>query len=393
MKKDGYYSSGEFARMAHITKKTVRYYDEHGILKPSYVTPYGARFYTDQDFARLQQILLLKQLGFSLKDIRGMTVNENDSQYIETSLKLQLKLVEDRVEQFQLVARVIRDTLETVRDGQPVNWSRMLEQIHMTGMENSMKTQYQNASNIAARISLHHLYSTDTKGWFPWIFDQCPIRSGTRVLEIGCGDGSFWTENRARLPEDIRVTLSDISPGMLRDARRHIGDDDPRFVFQPFDCQAIPFPDHSFDLVIANHVLFYCEDIPKAREEIRRVMAPGARLVCGTYGKAHMKEVRELASAFDERIRLSSDQLYERFGKENGARLLSPAFSSVQWLSYDDHLLVTQAQPLIAYILSCHGNQNQYIPDRYPEFRAFVEKQTANGFYITKDAGIFLCEK
>ena len=68
MKKDGYYSSGEFARMAHVTLRTVRYYDKQDILKPSLVTESGARFYTDEDFARLQQILLLKYLGFSLDD-------------------------------------------------------------------------------------------------------------------------------------------------------------------------------------------------------------------------------------------------------------------------------------------------------------------------------------
>ena len=62
MKKEGYYSSGEFARMAHVTLRTIRYYDKQNILKPSYVTEAGARFYTDEDFARLQQILLLKMI-------------------------------------------------------------------------------------------------------------------------------------------------------------------------------------------------------------------------------------------------------------------------------------------------------------------------------------------
>lgn len=70
MKKDGYYSSGEFARMAHVTLRTVRYYDKQDILKPSLVTESRRTFYTDEDFARLQQILLLKYLGFSLDDIR-----------------------------------------------------------------------------------------------------------------------------------------------------------------------------------------------------------------------------------------------------------------------------------------------------------------------------------
>ena len=59
MKLPGFYSSGEFAAKAHITKKTIRYYDEHHILKPSFVNENGARFYTDEDFARLQQILFL----------------------------------------------------------------------------------------------------------------------------------------------------------------------------------------------------------------------------------------------------------------------------------------------------------------------------------------------
>ena len=35
MKKDGYYSSGEFAKMADVTLRTIRYYDQHDILKPS----------------------------------------------------------------------------------------------------------------------------------------------------------------------------------------------------------------------------------------------------------------------------------------------------------------------------------------------------------------------
>lgn len=79
MKKQGYYSTGEFMRMTHITKKTIRYYDEQNILKPSYIDPdTRARFYTDTDLARLQQILLLKYLGFSLSDIKVMTINKSD---------------------------------------------------------------------------------------------------------------------------------------------------------------------------------------------------------------------------------------------------------------------------------------------------------------------------
>ncbi len=105
-----------------------------------------------------------------------------------------------------------------------------------------------------------------------------------------------------------------------------------------------------------------------------------------------MREVSDLVQSFDERIVLSAEKLYERFGRENGESILSPYFHRITWKSYEDELIVTDAEPLISDTLSCHGNQNQYLPDRYKDFRAHVKKKTENGFHITKDAGVFLCE-
>ena len=394
MKKEGYYSTGELMKLAHITQKTIRYYDEHNILKPSYVDPgTRTRFYTDDDLARLQQILLLKALGFSLSDIMEMTINDSDTHFMVDSLNLQKKLVEDRIEQLQIVARTIQETAQLIEDGQSVNWSKMLNQIHDLGMETSMKNQYQNASNISARIHLHALYSRNSQSWFSWIFQQASFAPGIRVLEVGCGDGTFWKENENSIPESIQVVLSDISNGMLRDARRSLGARYQNFTFRTFDCEAIPYEDASFDLVIANHVLFYCEHIEDACREIARILKPGGLFLCSTYGKEHMKEISWLVSSFDDRIVLSSTKLYDRFGKENGKGILSPYFSEVVWRQYEDDLTIPEPEPLISYILSCHGNQNQYILDRYKEFAAFVKKQTTPSFHVTKDAGCFLCRK
>ena len=392
MKKPGYYSSGQFAQLVHITKKTIRYYDQHNILKPSYLAPSGARFYTDEDLARLQQILLLKYLGFSLEDIREMTINDSDYHFMADSLNLQLRLVEDRIEQLQLVAQTIRDTSKVIQEEQSLDWNQMLNLIHLMGMEKSLKNQYQNASNISARINLHHLYSQNTQGWFPWILEQCNLLPGMKVLEIGCGDGALWTQNFSKLPNDIHITLSDVSEGMLRDARRSIGTKDQRFSFEAFDCHNIPHENNSYDLVIANHVMFYCDDIPQACSEIKRILKPEGKFICSTYGSNHMKEISQLVTEFDDRIILSADKLYERFGRDNGKEKLAASFANIEWLSYEDSLVVPEPEPLISYILSCHGNQNQYILDHYREFRTYVKKKTVNSFSITKDAGMFICK-
>lgn len=393
MKKDGYYSTGQFMKLAHVTKKTLRYYDEKNILKPSMVSENGARFYTDSDLAKLQQILLLKYLGFSLSDIKEMHFDDADKHFINNSLNIQLKLVEDRIEQLQLVAQTIKEATGNIIRSQDIDWTRLFDLIHVNDLEIALKKQYENASNIMARINLHKLFSSNKQGWFCWVFEQLDMGEGDKILELGCGAGNIWVENLARLNEDVQVVVSDISDGMLRDARREIGMEDEVFSYITCACESIPFDDNTFDIVVANHVLFYCDDIEKACREICRVLKPGGRLVCGTYGKCHMIEVSKLVSDFDDRIILAAENLYERFGKENGHNILSTDFTEVEWRQYEDSLFVTEPEPLISYVLSCHGNQNQYISDRYKEFKTFMKKRMTKGFHITKDAGVFIAYK
>lgn len=393
MKPSGYYTSGEFARMAEVSIRTIRFYDKKNILKPSFVNDSGARFYSDSDFAKLQQILLLKYLGFSLDDIKELAIDTTDHGFMLNALSLQKQLVQDRMEQMKLVEAAIDDTIGTIEKEQRMNWSHMLSLIHLTGMEKSFKAQYQNANNISARIRLHRKYSVNKQGWFPWIYENCHLFEGMQVLEIGCGNGSLWVENMDQLPENISVILSDISEGMVRDARRSIGSEDKRFQFEAFDCHDIPKEDQVFDLVIGNHMLFYCDHMEKVCKEVGRVLKEGGVFICGTYGKDHMKEITELVQAFDRRIFLAAENLSHKFGLENGKEVLKKYFSEISCELYEDSMELNQGEPLIEYILSCHGNQNQILLDKYKEFKIFVDKQVKKGFHITKDAGIFICQK
>ena len=148
----------------------------------------------------------------------------------------------------------------------------MLNLIHLTGMEKSLKSQYENANNISARIRLHRDYSTNKQGWFPWVFEQClsliQETSPLSILELGCGDGTLWKENFDKIPPNATIILSDISEGMLRDARRSIGMPDSRFTYEVIDCEKIPYKNKTFDIIFANHLLFYCDNIEKVCKEM-----------------------------------------------------------------------------------------------------------------------------
>src|SRR5215217_3037827 len=62
---------GELARRTGLTVRTLHHYDAIGLLKPSLHTESRHRLYTAGDVARLQQVLSLRQLGFSLEEVRA----------------------------------------------------------------------------------------------------------------------------------------------------------------------------------------------------------------------------------------------------------------------------------------------------------------------------------
>lgn len=386
------YSTGEFAKKANVSIRTIHYYNEKGLIKPSFISEAGYRYYSDRDFARLQKILTLKHLGFSLEEIRTISLREDDTDFLSHSFALQLELVRKRIEHLQFVEKSIRKTKEKFDAAGEVDWEEMTQLIQIVDMERDLVEQYKNEKNIKSRINLHEKYSHNPKGWFPWLFEQVENEPVRTVLELGCGDGAFWKSCRDRIPPYWDITLSDVSRGMLEDAEKNLKKIPGKRKYLVADCQSIPCKDNSFDLVLAHHVLFYPKDLQAALSEICRVLKPGGTLCCATYGRNHMREIEELVREFDEEITLSRIRLYENFGLENGRELLEEYFTEISLHEYPDYLEVSEAEPLLDYILSCHGNQRERLAPKYDRFKAFLEKKMSSGGFIriTKQAGAFL---
>jgi ubiquinone/menaquinone biosynthesis C-methylase UbiE len=249
-----------------------------------------------------------------------------------------------------------------------------------------LNEQYPNAANLNARIRLHERFSTNPYGFHAWVFDQLRLPREARVLELGCGPGELWRRNEPRIPEDWDVTLADLSPGMLREAQENLRDVRGRFTFAEVDAQAIPFPDASFHSVIANHMLYHVPDREKAFAEIRRVLRPGSRFYAATNAQAHMHELREWVQRWAQEAEVWSIT----FDLENGGEQLARWFPHVTRRRYEDALVVTEAEPLLAYVLSGYAG-SAMAGDRLAELAALLEQEIAShgAIRITKDCGLF----
>ncbi len=214
--------------------------------------------------------------------------------------------------------------------------------------------QYKDASNLDARIALHSRFGTAQVNWYRWLFGHFTLPDGARVLELGCGPAKLWRENLERLP-DWHVTLTDFSAGMIAEAERYLAAAGRDFAFRVADAQSLPFADASFDAVVAVHMLYHVPDQGRALSEVRRVLKPGGRFYASTNSRDHMKEIGDLAAHIAdgetlERIRAA--HRLNRFRLEDGLELLSPYFGEVTLRRFENSLEVTEAEPLLAYILS-----------------------------------------
>ena len=70
------YSVSQAARLAGVSVRTLRWYDEIGLLKPAQVTPAGYRFYDDMTMAALQQILFYRELGVPLEQTNTLSLHD-----------------------------------------------------------------------------------------------------------------------------------------------------------------------------------------------------------------------------------------------------------------------------------------------------------------------------
>ena len=121
-----------------------------------------------------------------------------------------------------------------------------------------------------------------------------------------------------------------------------------QFDFKVADVQHLPFADKTFDIVIANMMLYHVLNLAQALGEIHRVLKNGGRLYAATFGnQGAMETIHDWLG-----LPMCSDY---PFVLQNGQEILMSYFSEVQKEEFEDSFWVTNLDDLVTYVASFRG--------------------------------------
>lgn len=152
--------------------------------------------------------------------------------------------------------------------------------------------------------------------------------------------------------------------------------------------QEIPYEDNSFDIVIANMMLYHVPEIHKGLAEVRRVLKQNGSFYCATYGENGIVEyISSLLKSYHVEGRLNKN-----FTLQNGEKILSNHFKTVIRYDYDDALEVTDIDDMVDYIYSLSSMSN-IRNIQSGELKQILESNMKNGvLHVPKEYGMFICK-
>jgi ubiquinone/menaquinone biosynthesis C-methylase UbiE len=253
----------------------------------------------------------------------------------------------------------------------------------------AIQEQYKNTDNLKLRKSLHEKYSVNKTGFQKWMFEQYPFREKMKVLELGSGRGELWNyyfENSILRSYEMNITLSDFSDGMVEYLRNHyLG---MGISVRKIDILDIPFEKDTFDLIIANSMLYHVKDIDSALSEVKRVLKKSGSFFCATFGMNGMTQY--LYHALDELGIPYNHESNISFTLQNGMQLLKKQFDKVERFDYEDALAIDNIKDYLEYIYSMASLQG-LDPQKYDILFHYFDSRKVNGYlHVPKEYGMFV---
>ncbi len=246
----------------------------------------------------------------------------------------------------------------------------------MSVLTKGLAAQYSTSEKLAARARLHREFTIAEIGWFEWVAARLVAREGSSILDIGCGPGWFWAAVAETLPEQIHLTLADLSAGMVKEAMERCGGlRHWQVTGVEADAAQLPFADQSFDAVVAMHMLYHVPDPAVAIAEMHRVLRPGGQLLVTTNGAGNTRELYALSTHLGAD---GKEPVAAAFGYEQAERLLRQRFGNVEIHEHPARLRITDPE-VVFMALTSYPPGDGASEEQLQAFRAAIDAAFAEG--------------
>ncbi len=148
---------GELSKLTGLTIRTLHHYDEIGLLRPTFRTDTGHRLYTEEDIIKLQQIMSMKELDFSLEEIKDAF--ENPEYNPKEVIEMQLQKLDKEIKLKEQLKNQLQELWEVFHCWQKPNLEQFIRSIELIKAQkeyftqeqiNRMKMHYDKLNNLEA---------------------------------------------------------------------------------------------------------------------------------------------------------------------------------------------------------------------------------------------------
>lgn len=163
----------------------------------------------------------------------------------------------------------------------------MGERCLVTDADHLTSQLYPDEAHLAVRIGTQQRYTVPPVDFARWVLDMISWRGDERVVDVGCGNGSYLKPVVERLTNGGQYLAGDLSLGMLR-----VLPDGPPAV--NLNATTLSLSTGSCDVILSNHVLHHIPNVDQAVAECHRVLCESGRLLAATNSQATMAELTVL---------------------------------------------------------------------------------------------------
>ncbi|MCI3921262.1 MerR family transcriptional regulator [Paenibacillus sp. TRM 82003] len=341
----------ELARRLNVSARTIRFYEEKGLLKPAKHPDNGYRLFGESDARRMQTILSLREVGMSVEDIRQALeqLDRDGEAAMLHALELQRSIMFSQWVELLHHLRATDEIIASMKAGDASAWDDLFEAASGLRKLKDVRANWRDHWDFDRQASVHDELVKNGETAFnrhpryeetlSMIVQWVKARGGERGLDLGTGTGNLAGRF---LAGGVEMAGVDQSREMLKRCNAKF----PRLETKLGNLLAVPYLDRSFDFVVSSYALHHLTEEQKelALAEMRRVLKPHGR-IC----------IADLMFEGEEARRLYVDRLVAEGREDVAASIENEYFADrsklLAWFDRNEYIVRTQPLTELLHIV------------------------------------------